>query len=1013
LSRSGRRSLYLFWISFALLLILVGSTNSTLSLADDSDQPSGFALHIFTPTERDYGYLSRNITAIEVVDGREYLFQVWVKVRSFTPYPAGVIFQANLIGMDGQLRFSIRLTNDLGVLFYYPYGPSSAVYTARKAWVAGSWYNYTVRMKGSTASFYVNGSLAGTSEDLGLDAAGGGFKISSLARLGEPDDRNMAFEGFIDNVMILEDGAVKFAEGFEGGLENYIISKSEGAVVETVAVAGYTTLWMIVQPTLVRAGEETKLVGWLRDSSNFGIANRTVIIKYLAEGGSWINLTSVKIFSNGSFTYMWKVPMGMRGQLSLRAEFLGDEFYQASVSESALLTIRPPAAVGLDSRLVLILVAVGVISVLTVFRRRLRPQRVLSYSFLLACAVNSFFAFIITVNRLELFFCIAYKPQTVKLTVFSGFEDWLVWLGSLLFIIAAPCLLHLTKHARPPRSFYISYGIFPFAAILHISGLENLAAQVGLFGGLFILLASIVSSRRVLSMPRLEALTAFMAGLLAILLPIEAGSASAWAYNAFDPHYPFDGEPRWVLPLLEMHLFNVAYSFTAWLLLAGLFSWIWSPPINWIYTRVTRLRAPSTQVRSSSSTVEHSTKKSGLRHDRRLWLSLLSVAVSIALGAFITYYPYFYQPRLLGVDAPDYYRRLLAMKDPSSALALMTTDPKASYMLLLYLAKATTGWPAEFVVKITPALPAAFLAVATYLFVKVGTDDAVLAGLASLFATFSIHTTVAMFAGIFGNWLAIAWVMLLFATLLKSLKTNSKRWLLASSAFSFLVLATHVWTWAIVMAALLAYVILSIRVKRTRLRLSLSWRSKDFLFSLTVFLFSVGLVAAMLLGLPFIGGLVGIRGAALSGTSILESMGVHNLSEIQGTLRDTLTFYVGGFNATPLAYLFAAGALLGVSLHEHGFRRLLASFLIAASLPLVLVDPSYQWRMLYIVPFEALLALGVYKIGRLPTMIDKGSKIAMLFNILIVLVVVLASFNYAVRSLSFMEILSPASWQPR
>lgn len=1001
------------------MLILTGSANSSLSLADDSQQPSGFALHIFTPKERDYGYLSRNITAIEVVDGREYLFQVWVKVRSFTPYPAGVIFQANLIDMDGQLRFSIRLTNDLGVLFYYPYGPSSAVYTARTAWVAGSWYNYTVRMKGSNASFYVNATLAGTSEDLGLDAAGGGFKITSLARLGEPDGRNMAFEGFIDNVMILEDGAVKFAEDFEGGLENYIISKSEGVIVETIVATGYTTLWMIVQPSLIRAGGEAKLVGWLRDSSNFGIANRTVIIKYLTEDGSWINLTSVKTFGNGSFTYIWKVPMGMRGQLSLRAEFLGDEFYQASVSESALLTITPPAAVGLDSRLVLIILGAAVLSVLTVFRRRLRSRQVLSYSFLLAGAVNAFFAFIIAVNRLGIVYYLAYQPKTVHLTVFSSFEDWLVWLGSLLFVIAAPCLFHLTKRADPPRSFYIAYGIFPVAAILHILALENLAAQLAIFGGLLIVLASVVSSRRVLSMSRVESSTAFMVGLLVILLPIEVGSASAWAFNAFDPHYPFDGEPRWILPLLEMHLFNAAYWATGWLLLAGLFSWIWSPLINWIYARAKRLRGHSsrdvgfTHGISSSSTIEHSAEKFGLRHDWHLWLSFLSVAVSIGLGAFITYYPYFYQPRLLGVDAPDYYRRLLVMKDLPSAVALMTTDPKASYMLLLYLVKATTGLPADFVVKITPALPAAFLAVATYLLVKVGTEDAMLAGAASLFATFSIHTTVGMFAGIFGNWLAMAGVMLLFATLLKSVKTNCKRWLVASSILSFIVLAAHVWTWAVVMAALLLYVILSVRVKKTKPHLSVSWRSKDFLFGSTVFLVSVGLVAAIILGLPFIGGLVGIRGAALSGTSVLESMDIHHLSEIQGTLWDTLMYYVGGFNANTLAYLFAAAAFLGVSLHQDRLGRLLASFLIAASLGLVLIDSSYQWRMLYIVPFEALLALGVYKIGRLPSMINKGSKISVLFNILIVLVVLLASFNYAVRSLSFMEILSPASWQPK
>jgi len=156
---------------------------SVCAVGEVPQAPSGSALYIKTPAVSDYGYVSRDIS-IPVRNGSDYVVELWVKVMRFSTFPAGVLFVFDLIDEAGSVRFSIRLTSDRSVMFYYPFGESSAVFTAKEAWHPTWWYSYSIRLHGSAASFYVNGTSVGTSESTGLEAVGGSIlRESGLGKL--------------------------------------------------------------------------------------------------------------------------------------------------------------------------------------------------------------------------------------------------------------------------------------------------------------------------------------------------------------------------------------------------------------------------------------------------------------------------------------------------------------------------------------------------------------------------------------------------------------------------------------------------------------------------------------------------------------------------------------------------------------------------------------------------------------------------------------------------------------
>jgi hypothetical protein len=120
----------------------------------------------------------------------------------------------------------------------------------------------------------------------------------------------------------------------------------------------------------------------------------------------------------------------------------------------------------------------------------------------------------------------------------------------------------------------------------------------------------------------------------------------------------------------------------------------------------------------------------------------------------------------------------------------------------------------------------------------------------------------------------------------------------------------------------------------------------------------------------------------------------------------TLTKYVGGLLAYPLAIVLAfAGAIFVVKLSPRT-SRLLLGWLIVTSIAAVMLDSWYQWRVLYAIPFEIFAASAMTgilstldRIGN-RTHIAMGSSVFLVksLKVLMVVLVILDSVNYAMMA---------------
>jgi len=998
-----------------ILLVLLVSVSfascrySAYAVEEVPQAPSGSALYIKTPAASDYGYVWRDIS-IPVKNGSDYLVELWVKVMHFSTFPAGILFVFDLIDGAGALRFSIRLTSDRSAMFYYPFGESSAVFTAKEAWHPTWWYSYSIRLHGSVASFYVNSTSVGTSDSTGLEAVGGGFNLARV-RLGKVDSKNIVFEGFTDSVMIVENGLPVFFEGFEEGLGSYEIFKSEDATVNLLSASAFTTLTLIVDPRSFSSGSSTTLLGWLKDSANFGVVNRTVYFEYDLGDGSWVLLGSTSTSANGTFKYVWKVPVELKGSIEVRARFQGDEVYAASTSQSVQLTIKPQPRFTLDYRYLVLLLLTGLFAGILVLKRKIGVATLLSSCFLLVGAFFTFFIMLIVANSLQLAYYLAYQRRVIEIAIFSSGEDFALWMGSLACLVILPQLFGYISGLRPSRSFATVYLILLIAGAFRLMGFYGASIELAVLAGLAILSISIWRSSDVLSIGRSKALLIYFVGLLLIFLPIELGSSLAWVYNGFDPHYPFDGDPRWILPSVEMQFFNIAYGATPLLLLMLLFAWILFPILKTVFLRFS-LRPGSAVFSDRRESVE---EKGGFSSGPA-WLQLLSkfgpkllLFLSLILGAYLVYYPYFYEERLLGVDtARFYYPKLLEMNDWASVGVTLIGEARAPYLLLLFFLKMATGLDPLFIVKIGPAFPAVLLALSSYIFLRVATKDEWLAAVGSILSVFSIHTTVGMFAGIFTNWLAMSEVMLFFAFFLKGSEVGYRsRWTTLTLAMSFVLLFTHGWTWGVVMA--ITMVCLSLTFLRWRIDAARGLElKKEFVFAVVVLALCATPILLVFLALPLIPLSVGAIAAVSSGyTEVLGSMSLSFLGDVWTVLVSTIAYYVGGFFGNPIIYLLG---FLGVSrLLRAGScsSRILFSWLALISAGSVLVDSWYQWRLLYLLPFQVFALFGLQILLDMTRSLSidvhhthRREVSSLLFELLLVSVVLLSLFNYALRSLT-------------
>lgn len=204
----------------------------------------------------------------------------------------------------------------------------------------------------------------------------------------------------------------------------------------------------------------------------------------------------------------------------------------------------------------------------------------LPYLFLLVEAVNGFFGALTIVNWLKLEFYQYYSPKIIRLIIFSPAIDWWIWISSLILTFTIPYVMLKTSGIAIPKPVILSHLTLFLSLIFYSVHLQDLVTAMLLIGSFSAICLSMVYSGKLLHMSRVKALIVFLTGLFGILIPIELGSLFVWVQNTLDPRYPFDIDPRWRIPLIEVQLFNLVYPTIPWLLVAFLFSWIWIPALK-------------------------------------------------------------------------------------------------------------------------------------------------------------------------------------------------------------------------------------------------------------------------------------------------------------------------------------------------------------------------------------------------------------------------------------------------
>jgi len=654
--------------------------------------------------------------------------------------------------------------------------------------------------------------------------------------------------------------------------------------------------------------------------------------------------------------------------------------------------------------------------------RSLGSAKVLTHVFLLGYSFNLLLGITFLINSLNIVYYLATRERVVNIIFFSKAVDRSLWLLSLLAIVFILILLKLHGRDLFPNRIILIQSIYLLAAASLLVGQENVGLTVAILTSLATLIGVLSSAERSLEMPRRTASVILLIYLLLLLISIEISSAIALIKNPFNPAMPIPSGSEWLLPPvetdssihLETEISNIPYPATPYLVVLSLFSWALIPIARALKERIAKSRRSSSTKAAAPELVENVAE--GHLTPRRLSRikPIITVGCAIVVGGFLVLCPYVSRfvtvetPQFVGVDTRTYYLLLSKMTDLEAAreivLGSQVAGPKALYFLLLLLIKAMTGLSAMAVVKIAVVVPLSLLAISAYLLVRYGARNGDSAALSSLLAVLSFNTTVGMFAGIYANWLALAFMILSFALLIKASSQNSRKTLLASIATSILVLLTHALSWMVFTAVLFFYSATSLIALRL-------WKKaeakRDLLFSLSILLAS----GAFALFLLFLSNLLGSNLSAKLVVSYSKSsyllLRADTLSEFPANLSVTLSDFLGGFLASPLIYLLASiGALQGG--YRRRFERLLYSWLIPTSIVFLLTRSIDQWRMLYLMPIQILAALGVFQLIKgagllLPEQkTRRGYVMTKLFKILLLCLIILSLFNYAARSINLL-----------
>ncbi len=614
-------------------------------------------------------------------------------------------------------------------------------------------------------------------------------------------------------------------------------------------------------------------------------------------------------------------------------------------------------------------------------REVLRKASIIVFSSTLS--VSLLFAFAGISKNLGLQYNVGYTVNPIDLTILSKQLDPFIWLASITTTAASSVVL-LFQSAKRERTCYTFFFLVNLAQIvMFFVGQPIVYFAVSLvLGILFVgLTLAYAETWRIHTQPAGAWLTC--ACFLGILATIELLALLSRILSVF----PNFRSPPFLAQIAgtQLQLSRFLFTLSPILLLGSILIWIPVLPL------ITRRHAN-----------HHERPPSEAQQTRKNTILGMAVILGFALflAIFVPLSPYFTKPDPRGVDIRFYYSLLSSTSTFQYAISDLGTQSHGPILLLLYTIRTVTGWDNWQVVVVAPSFLALFFTASTYLLMRQITGSSLASAIAAVFAASWLHTSIGLFAAIYANWFAISFVMLFLFFLSKTLEEGSKYSLIPAIVMGYATALTHAWTWAILVAAVAVAFALTIsrpRVKSAVRRISGEARINGIIF-LAV---SLPIIVLSLI-------IPSLNAAIQSGTNdVVGSMSLTRFNQTLFLIGFTLTRYVGDILAYPVPLVLSPLGTLYLAKTNPKTARMLVPWLIVTSITTLLLDPWFQWRVLYTIPFEIFAAAGVIAALVIVDWLAKKTAVGVnyagfvpLVKCLVVALVLLDSANYALAAAS-------------
>jgi len=623
--------------------------------------------------------------------------------------------------------------------------------------------------------------------------------------------------------------------------------------------------------------------------------------------------------------------------------------------------------------------------------------------FFLFTAVFLFFSLIFVVNALSLeyrAFPEFFSFDLIYIVIISPVADSFIFYLSSIFILLFPLLSRgWTESWKWAVASYLPLSLSLSGFLFQINAVGHAFLSLSCFLCLFWVFVRL-TPHHLCGFNRKKGVVNILVYVCVIFLLIEIFSLFFWL------QFPFFGLNKLEsffqrMAMVELQFFYVPAFLAPFLVLFTLFAWLLTPFRLWLKkVRALILRFAEKEL-DLKKTLSVDLNFSGFKVlDRKPW-NMLFLAMTLILSViygFYAYHPVFYgREGFIGVDTRNYVYLLEDMRsgDFSYALsyAFFNLSDRSLSVSILYCFSNLLMLSSAVVAQFSPLVIGPLVVFATYFSMReAGFPDSICV-VSGFFSSISFLMIMGVYAAFLSN--MMAWVALLFFSgfLIRALRLKSWLFCLFSGVSLVSVLFLHVYTWSVMIFTLvcLGFVLFLLYV-----------RGFPSLFNLKIVLAVVALNVISELVRHFI---LSIRGFSARTVVDVAQLGL-SPAFISSALSSLLQIYSSGFFMTPITlFLTVIGVLTVVwDVWSKDFCLFLKFWVFAPSIFFLFGSSFVQERILYVLPFHILAALGIAFLDCWIRQHLKGFC-GRIFAVLLMLLLFLVNVNYGLRSMNVISSL--------